>query len=149
MTDPNATLEPIAHRFIAALHALERDEAECLDDMVDLFAADAELVNAMLKLVDARYHGHDGVRAFWRDYQRTLGRARSDFYRITYADDAIGLFWTTTGINGDGAGEAKKGEQAVEYDGASLLIVNGEGLIQEFRGYYDTRELDLTAAGQG
>ncbi|WP_025746023.1 nuclear transport factor 2 family protein [Kallotenue papyrolyticum] len=123
-------------RFIDALHALEASSAEEREQqvaqMAALFSAEAELVNAALKLAGETRRGPEGARRFWSEYRRTFGTARSEFFQITINAQAAGLFWTTRGTGNDG--------QPLEYDGASLLVFDEAGQIRLFRGYYDTRE---------
>ncbi len=122
-----------AQQFIDALHALETGSPDDVDQIVDLFSDDAQLINAALKLAGETRAGREGAREFWTDYRRTFGEARSEFFQITANEEAAGLFWTTKGTGNDG--------QPMEYDGASLLVFNDEGKIRLFRGYYDTREV--------
>lgn len=130
-----------AQQFIEALHALERGGPDDVDQIVDLFSDDARLINAALKLAGETRTGRAGARAFWTDYRRTFGEARSAFYQITVNEEAAGLFWTTSGTGSDG--------RSLEYDGASLLVFNDEGKITLFRGYYDTREVSRAVGTSG
>lgn len=123
----------LAQTFIDALHALEHGSESDVDGIVALYADDARLTNAALRLAGEERHGTDGARQFWSEYRRTFGEAFSEFFKVTAGDDAAGLFWTTNGTGNDG--------QAMEYDGSSLLVFNDDGKITLFRGYYDTREL--------
>jgi len=126
-------LHDLAQSFIDALHTLEQGGEDDVDAIVALFADDARLTNAALRLAGEERQGQDGARQFWSEYRRTFGQARSDFFKVTVGDDAAGLFWTTKGTGNNG--------QPMEYDGSSLLVFNDDGEISLFRGYYDTREL--------
>ena len=123
----------LAEQFIEALHTLEAGSAEDTSALVDMYADDARLLNAALKLAGREHTGRDGAQTFWREYRATFGEARSEFFQITTNDSSAGLFWTTKGNDKDG--------DPLEYDGVSLLVFNEQGKITLFRGYYDTREL--------
>lgn len=71
------------------------------------------------------------------EYRATFGTARSEFHQVLTNQHAAGLFWTTRGVDKDG--------KPIEYDGASLLVFDRDGLIARFQGYYDTRQLTRTA----
>lgn len=128
-----------ADAFISALHDLETstgDSDAALDAIVALYADDATLTNSALKLTGEERQGKDAIRTFWSEYKKTFGKAYSDFHQITTNDDAAGLFWVTRATNADGQ------EDAVAYDGTTLLVFDGEGKISHFQGYYDTRQLN-------
>ncbi len=128
-----------ADTFIAALHALEEaegDGGDALDALVNLYAPDATLTNAALALTGESRTGTDQIRAFWSDYKKTLGKAFSHFHQITASENAAGLFWTTKGTGADHA------EGSAEYDGVTLLVFGDDGKISQFRGYYDTQQLN-------
>jgi ketosteroid isomerase-like protein len=134
------TIRSHAERFIGALHALEQAagdgnaEAEALAEQ---FAEEAHLTNAAMRLTGEEKQGKEAVRAFWKNYKKTLGVARSDFHHITVGGEgAAGLFWRTEGTNADGQ------NGAAHYDGATLLVFDAQGKIRQFQGYYDTRQLD-------
>jgi hypothetical protein len=127
-----------AQQFIDALHSLEKTdgpgEAE-LDALVGLFADDARLTNAALRLTNEERRGTEAIRTFWADYKKTVGKAYSDFHQVTVNDHAAGLFWVTRGTaNGD--------PDAIHYDGTTLLVFNDKGKIEFFQGYYDTHQLN-------
>lgn len=129
----------LAQQFVDALHALEQTdgagEAE-VNALVGLFSDDAHLTNAALKLANDERRGKDAIHKFWTDYKRTLGRAYSDFHQVTTNEQAAGLFWVTKGTAADGQ------QDAVAYDGTTLLVFDGAGKITFFQGYYDTRQLN-------
>jgi ketosteroid isomerase-like protein len=131
------TIEQKAQEFIDALHALEQGSEAELAPLVDKYAEDARLTNAALELKGETSHGKEAIRAFWSEYKQQLGQMKSNFHHVTTSDRAAGLFWTTEGTNPQG--------QEIHYHGVSLLEFNEQGLIQFFRGYYDTRELQLKA----
>ena len=126
----------LAQQFIDALHALEQGGPENVDGLVALYSDDAHLTNAALKLANDERRGADGIRHFWSEYKRTLGKAYSHFHQVTANEESAGLFWTTKGTNADGQPDA------AEYDGVSLLVFNPEGKIRFFQGYYDTRQFN-------
>lgn len=126
-------LNSFGQRFIVALHTLEQGSENDTDDIVHLFDDSAMLINSALKLSGKPMQGRAAIETFWQDYRRHFQQAKSEFYRVTSGEDSVGLFWTTKGIRNDG--------QPISYDGASLLVVNQDARIIEFRGYYDTRSL--------
>ena len=123
----------LAQQFVDALHALEQGDEGDVESLVELFSEDAHLQNPILKLDRREYAGRDGARRFWTEYRRTVGQAYSEFHEVVVNESAAGLFWTTRGTAAGG--------QALEYEGATLLVFDDSGKIQGFRGYYDTREL--------
>jgi ketosteroid isomerase-like protein len=136
---PQMNSEQLAQRFIEALHQLEQGSTQDVDGMVELFSDEARLINAALKLAGKEHRGRQGARQFWTEYRSTFGDASSEFFQITTSDVAAGLFWTTRGSDNTG--------QPIEYDGGSLLVFDGEGKIELFRGYYDTREVERQVGG--
>jgi len=137
--DQQRTME-LGQRFAEALHAVDANEEGAIERMVELFSAEATLTNAAMKLSGEERQGHDGVRQFWEEYQRTLTDVRTEFFDVTSSERSAGLFWTTRGTDATG--------QPVEYDGVSLLVFDDDGLVERFRGYYDTRELSRKVGGQ-
>ena len=127
-------IHALAQQFIDALHTLEQGQEGDVDALIELFGADAELINPILKLDDRQYKGHESIQQFWIAYRREVGPAFSEFYQVTTNEQAAGLFWTTKGTGSDG--------QAMEYDGVSLLVFDDAGKITRFRAYYDTREFN-------
>ncbi|SDU83663.1 SnoaL-like domain-containing protein [Microlunatus sagamiharensis] len=81
--------------------------------------------------------GHDGARTFWSEYLTTFEHVRSTFSRVL--DGEVGVLeWTS---------EARlAGGRDITYRGASLLDVDGEGLVRRFATYYDTRLFQPTSA---
>ncbi len=124
----------LANTFIEALHALERGSIDQVDGIVALFAADAVLSNAALRLAGEERRGTAQIRAFWASYREALGTMYSEFHAVTISEDTAGLFWTTRGI-----GEGETDERT--YDGATMLLFNSDGKIGRFHGYYDTAQL--------
>jgi ketosteroid isomerase-like protein len=128
-----------ADKFIDALHQLEKgadNTEQALNAIADLYADDATLTNAALRLTNEERRGRDQIRAFWADYKRTLGDSYSDFHQVTVNDQAAGLFWVTRGQGANGQ------HDAVHYDGTTLLVFGNDGKITHFHGYYDTRQLN-------
>ncbi|MBC8161264.1 MAG: nuclear transport factor 2 family protein [Roseiflexaceae bacterium] len=123
----------LAEQFIEALHTLEDGSAEDTGALVEMYADDARIINAALKLAGQERHGRDGAAQFWREYRGTFGKARSEFFQVSSNDESAGLFWTTKGTDNE--------DKPLEYDGVTLLVFNQAGKITLFRGYYDTREL--------
>jgi ketosteroid isomerase-like protein len=133
----HSQIEAKAKEFIDALHALEKGSADDAGQLVGLYASDATLANSALDNKGKEAQGQDEILRFWTQYKTTLGDVYSNFHHITAADDSAGLFWTTEGTNPAG--------DKVHYHGSTLLVYNTEGMIQFFRGYYDTRELTVKA----
>ena len=128
-----------AQTFIDALHALEQADGDGqseADALAALYAPDAKLTNAALKLAGEDKTGTDAVRAFWVDYKKALGKAHSDFHHIAARENTAGLFWVTTATSPNGETDA------VHYDGATLLEFDDSGKITFFQGYYDTAQLN-------
>ena len=125
--------QQLAEQFIDALHTFEDGTPEDTAALVEMYADDAVIINAALKLVGQDRRGRDGASQFWREYRSTFGKVRSEFFQITNNDESAGLFWTTKGTDNENS--------PLEYDGVSLLVFNDQGKITLFRGYYDTREL--------
>lgn len=138
--DQQRTME-LGQRFTEALHAVDAGEQGAIERMTELYSPEARLTNAALKLVGEERRGHEGVRAFWEEYQHTFREARTEFAEVTSSERSAGLFWTTRGQDATG--------QRFEYDGVSLLVFDEEGLITQFRGYYDTRELSRKVGAGG
>jgi ketosteroid isomerase-like protein len=132
-------LPPAAQQFIAALHSLEQGGPDDVDKLVALFNPEAQLTNATLKLANQERTGIAGVRDFWVKYRRMFDTIYSEFDHVTSSAQAIGLFWTSRGMDTQG--------QPVEYDGASLLVFGEDGKITRFRGYYDTRQISRKVGG--
>lgn len=125
----------LGEQFMAALEALDAHNARALERMVSLFAPDCNLTNAALKLSHIERKGQEGARAFWTDYSKSLRHAQTVFDAVTTGEQCIGLFWHTHGV--DPAGKD------LDYDGSTLLVVNNQGLITHFHGYFDTRALTV------
>ena len=130
-TDPMA----LTKRFADALHAVDESE-EAIDAMVELFAEGAEIRNAALDLEEQTLEGREGARSFWTTYREQLTDVSTTFRHTTSGEGSGGLFWITSGKGADG--------EPVEYHGATLLVFDDGGLIEGFRGYYDTRQLVLS-----
>ena len=135
MTDTD-TME-LTRRFADALHAVDESE-DAIDDMVALFAENAEIRNAALDLEGEKHEGREGARDFWKTYRQQLSDVSTTFHQTTAGEGSGGLFWVTSGKGADG--------DAIEYHGATSLAFDDDGLIAHFRGYYDTRQLVMSGA---
>ncbi|MFN8593353.1 MAG: nuclear transport factor 2 family protein [Thermomicrobiales bacterium] len=123
----------ITERFIAALHALERDHA--LDPLVALFAAESEIGN----LVSPRtFAGPDGAREFWRSYRANFGEVASKFRNVIVSDGRAALEWTSVGTGADG--------EPFTYSGVSILEF-GDDQIARFWAYFDPHDLGRQIEG--
>ncbi|HEU4322862.1 MAG TPA: nuclear transport factor 2 family protein [Roseiflexaceae bacterium] len=129
-----------AQRFIDALHALEQGDESQVEQITALFSEDVRLTNAALRLVGREHRGREGARIFWTEYRRSFREVRSEFFQITGNQEAAGLFWTSKGTDPEG--------EPFSYDGVSLLVFDGDGLIRMFRGYYDTREMSRSVPAE-
>ncbi len=135
------TIRAKAEEFISALHALEQAESgsgELLDALVALYADDAKLTNSALRLTEEELAGPDGIRTFWDEYKKTIGKANSAFHQVTVNGEAAGLFWVTEGIT------TPDQPTPMSYDGSTLLVFNEAGKISHFHGYYDTHQFNRT-----
>ena len=126
-----------AQTFIDALHALEQGTTDDVAALAALYAEGATINNSALDGKNAEMKGTEQITKFWTEYKETLGEIFSKFHHVTASDDAAGLFWTTEGTNPAG--------DTVHYHGSTLLQFDGDGKIEFFRGYYDTRELTVKA----
>lgn len=131
--------EQVAKRFIDALGRLEAGRE--LDEMVGLFAADAEVGNVVSP---EKFHGAEGAREFWgAKYRDTFGEVRSTFRNVFADGNHAALEWTTEGTSGDGS--------PLKYDGVSIIETDGER-ITRFCAYFDAgalgRQLKGKARGQ-
>lgn len=133
-----AQIKAKAKEFIDALHILEEGSDQDAHALAEMYTQDATLTNSALDLKGTQMKGRDAILEFWVEYKAQLGQARSHFHHITTSDTAAGLFWTTDG-------QSPSGEK-INYHGVSLLQFNEQGEIEFFRGYYDTRELQVRAS---
>ena len=124
-----------AKRFTEALHAVDEGGDGAIDAMVELFADGASLENAALDLSGETREGKDGAKAFWTEYASQFDTAKTEFHHVTADGSAGGLFWTTNGKSPAG--------ESLDYHGATLLEFDDAGLVERFRGYYDTRQLTM------
>lgn len=134
-------VEQRARSFMEALLALERGSEADVAGLTALFADDAELHNSALDLRHGAIAGRDRIAEFWAEYKRQLGGARTRFEEVMTGEDTAGLFWTTEGEDSRGG--------PINYHGCSLLRFDERGRVAYFRGYYDTRQLQLRAGGRG
>ena len=129
-------MKTLAQNFIDALHALEKGDGTENERLAQLFSPDAKLANSALESAGRTINGRDGIASFWAEYKSALGDCFSNFHHVTTDENSAGLFWTTDGRNNG---------EAISYHGATLLQFDENGLINFFRGYYDTRELTVKA----
>lgn len=115
---------PGTERFMQALQRAEEQRA--VDELVGLFAADAELRRLSSERAE---HGVDGARRFWHDYLHAFERVRSTFPHIVEAGPSVALEWVSEGSLPDG--------RPIRCLGVSLLELEGEQ-VKRFRTYYDT-----------
>jgi ketosteroid isomerase-like protein len=127
--------EQVAKRFIDALGRLEAGRE--LDEMVGLFAADAEVGNVVSP---EKFRGPEGAREFWgAKYRDTFGEVRSTFRNVFASEGRAALEWTTEGTTGDGA--------PLKYDGVSIIETDGEK-ITRFCAYFDAGALGQQLKGE-
>lgn len=110
-------------RFIAALHALERDRD--VATITDLFADDSDIGNVASP---RDFRGSEGAREFWESYRSWFGEIESTFRNVIVTDGRAALEWTTTGTSAAG--------DPIAYDGVSILEI-ADGRITRFRAYFD------------
>ena len=127
--------EQTAQRFSDALGQLAAGRE--LDEIVRLFAADAEVGNVVSP---EKFRGPEGAREFWgAKYRDTFGEVRSTFRNVFAAGNRAALEWTTEGTTGDGT--------PVKYDGVSILETDGEQ-IKRFCAYFDAGALGRQLIGK-
>lgn len=110
-------------RFIAALHALERDGD--LTTIAELFADESDTGNVASP---RDFRGQEGAREFWESYRSWFGEIESTFRNVIVADGRAALEWTTTGSSAAG--------DPIAYDGVSILEI-ADGRITRFRAFFD------------
>lgn len=125
-----------AQQFIDVLHKVEQGETRAVDDIAGMFSENAELSNVILDSDGGALSGRDAIADFWREYTRTFGRIHSEFQDVTASDHAAGLFWHSSGTDGDG--------KPLEYDGVTLLSFDEQGKIRRFMGYFDPRRVTVS-----
>jgi limonene-1,2-epoxide hydrolase len=116
----------VADDFVKALRKLEEDRN--VEPLVELHTEDCEVGNVS---VSGTFRGHEGLREFWTSYRSTFGEMKSEFRNVFATEDGAALEWTTEGTSND---------DAVSYDGVSILEVEG-GKVRRFMAYFDTRDL--------
>lgn len=134
-------VEQRARAFMEALSALEAGGEAEVAAIAGLFAEDAELHNAALDLRDGELVGRARIAEFWAQYREQLGRARTKFHELTAGGRSAGVFWTTEGQDAQGG--------PIHYHGCTLLRFDEQGQVAYFRGYYDTRRLQMRARAGG
>jgi ketosteroid isomerase-like protein len=123
-------VEEAAARFIEYLGRVELAEAGAVDGLAALFAPDAELSNPIMQRERRQLCGRGPIAEFWRQYSTTFGAIHSEFFATTVGDHAAGLFWHSTGSGPHG--------EPIDYEGATLLLFDGNGKIARFHSYFDT-----------
>lgn len=123
----------VAQRFIRALNGLEDQGDAALEELLALFADDARLRNPLTQREQHEVRGRHGIAEFWRQYRGAFADIHSDFAEVTANDHAAGLFWHSRGTDHNG--------QPIEYDGVTLLRLDGSGRIADFQGYFDSRDV--------
>jgi limonene-1,2-epoxide hydrolase len=116
----------VADDFVKALRRLEEDRN--VEPLVELHTEDCEVGNVS---VSGTFRGHEGLREFWTSYRSTFGEMKSEFRNVFATEDGAALEWTTEGTSND---------DAVSYDGVSILEIEG-GKVRRFMAYFDTRDL--------
>jgi ketosteroid isomerase-like protein len=110
-------------RFIAALHALERDRD--VETIAGLFAEESDVGNVASPRA---FRGVAGAREFWESYRSWFGEVESDFRNVIVGEGRAALEWSTTGSSAAG--------DPIAYDGVSILEL-ADGKITRFRAYFD------------
>lgn len=123
----------VANVFIDHLHRLEQGDQASVDDMVSLFADDAELSNPLIEHDTGSRHGREGIAHFWQEYKSSFRDIHSEFIDITVGPHSAGLFWESSGTDVSG--------KPLQYKGVSQLVLNEAGKIRSFTGYFDTAAL--------
>lgn len=122
-----------ASNFIDHLHKLEQGRPGAIDDMAALFAEDAELSNPLIEHDGSRRAGRDDIAHFWQECRASFKDIYSEFTDMTVGPHSVGLFWESRGS--DSAG------QPLQYKGVSQLVLNDDGRIRVFNGYFDSAAL--------
>ncbi len=128
-----------ANHFIKELHDIEQGDDDAIDRITGLFTDNAELSNPMIQREGGPRAGRDQIREFWRDYRAAFEEIHSEFSNVTAGERSAGLFWRSTGTHANG--------EPVAYDGVSLLEFDESGKIARFKGYFDSREIEIPATG--
>lgn len=123
----------VAQQFIDQLHRLEEGDPSGVDEMVGLFADDAELSNPLIEHDTGSRSGRNGVAHFWQEYKSSFRDIHSEFTDVTVSPQSAGLFWESSGTDVSG--------KPLQYKGVSQLVLNDAGKIRSFTGYFDTAAL--------
>ncbi|HEX8645426.1 MAG TPA: nuclear transport factor 2 family protein [Thermoleophilaceae bacterium] len=111
-----------------------------LEHVAEIFHPDAEFrTSGDYPGVAAVYRGHDGVRAFWRDFNEIWEDLRIEPHRYEELGDRALVLWRFSGTG--------RGGIVVERDGAHLARVE-DGLIVDLQAYGSWPRA-LAAAGLG
>lgn len=114
--------------FMDSLARLEKEGDS--GDLLRLFADNCALGNTLVSA--ERFQGKDGASRFWSDYRHTFNDIKSEFSRITEAENAAVLEWTSTGTLKTGT--------PVKYQGVTILTLDNEQIV-DFMAYFDSRPL--------
>ncbi len=120
-------IEQTAEQFIAALGEVE--SGGDLEPMVALYAEGCEVGNVTMSHHE---QGVEGAHTFWKNYQATLGKARSVFRNRIYGENRAALEWETEGHN--------QHDKPIRYEGVSILETDGDK-ITRFYAYFDPHKL--------
>lgn len=125
MTDMAPT-PTTTREFAEAIRTLERTGST--EELIDLYSPECELGNVV---TGEAFHGHDGVRSFWREYTEQLGDAESSFTVMSADSEGAVLEWATELRGAVGTGR---------YRGATVLEFDG-GKIARSMAYFDPSRL--------
>lgn len=123
----------VANLFIDQLHRLEEGDPSSVDDMVGLFADDAQLSNPLIEHDTGSLSGREGIAHFWQEYKSSFRDIHSEFTDVTVGPHSAGLFWESSGTDVSG--------KPLQYKGVSQLVLNEAGKIRSFTGYFDPEAL--------
>jgi ketosteroid isomerase-like protein len=123
----------VANLFIDQLHRLEEGDPSGVDEMVRLFADDAQLSNPLIEHDTSSRSGREGIAHFWQEYKSSFRDIHSEFTDVTVGPHSAGLFWESSGTDVSG--------KPLQYKGVSQLLLNEAGKIRSFTGYFDTAAL--------
>lgn len=114
----------IADRFMQTLQQIEASGD--IEPLVEMFAEDAESINLAMT---EPLKGKDGARRFWQKYLSVFDRIHSEFTHVTTNDNTAVMEWRSQGKLSNG--------EDVHYRGVSIIQTDN-GLVQNFRTYYDS-----------
>jgi ketosteroid isomerase-like protein len=125
----------IAETFLAGADALNRRDLDALLEVVD----DGIHFEPLRAATEGAFHGHDGVRAFWRDTDESFEVFELDYPDVRELPDGRVLALGSIRIRGRGSG--------VETNVPTAVIASmQEGRMVQFKDYGD-HDVALAAAG--